>query len=84
VLLATVAMLLAKPGSRGRLVRSACAALIGAGAIALVVGVATAAIMGFRLEARPTVTAVTVAIFALAYASSPARSLTVNEAAMCR
>jgi hypothetical protein len=61
VLLATVAMLLAKPRGRGRLVRSACAALIGAGAIALVVGVATAAVMGFRLEAGSTVTAATVA-----------------------
>jgi hypothetical protein len=67
-LLAALAAMIAPPGGRGRMVWATCRALVAAGAVALVVGVGTAALMNFSIEAKPTVIALTTAGFGFVYA----------------
>lgn len=75
-LLSAVAGMLAPPRRRGRLIWGTCRALVAAAAVALVVGVGTAALLKFSIEARPTVIALTAAAFGFVYAYM-VRSVTV-------
>lgn len=67
-MLVALAGMLASPGGRVRLVWAACRALLVAGVVGLVVGVGTAALMQFRIGARPLVIALTAVAFGSVYA----------------